>query len=479
MPLGNAEIRRRSISVFRWPPRLRISAVAGSFGAKLVLVLVLLLLLRLIVADASLGLGPRVESTALPNGARLLLSGQHNLPLVVISVVLDAGARLDDPNLPGLANLTAEVLTEGTATRSAAALKEAVDSLGASLTAAADADYTALELRVLKNDAAAGLELLADVLLRPRFAETELARRREAVLAKIRARRDNPTAVAQRAFQAAVFPGEPYGHPVEGTEESVAAITRAQVQSFYRRYYRPGGAFVVVVGDLAAAEAQSLLSEALRDWGGDHSPVPPPASTERSPAQTVRVDRPVTQAAIILGHRGVARNHPDFETLSVMNYILGGGGFSSRLMESIRTRAGLAYSVSSFFSTNRGPGTFQIVMQTKNASVAEAITRARVEIDRIRNEGVTDDEVSEARKYLTGSFPLRLDSSTKIAQFIGQVALYGLGLDYAERYIERVNAVAKEDVLRVARQHLHPDALTEVIVADLSQAALPGRRDDK
>lgn len=439
----------------------------------------LALLLSLLLAETSPALGPKIESMTLPGGARLLVSEQRNLPLVVVNIVLDAGSRLDDANLQGLANLTAEVLTEGTTTRSAASLKEAIDALGISLSCTAEADYTALELRALSDDAAAGIELLAEVLLRPRFAESELNRRREAVLAKIRAQRDNPTVLAQRAFQAAVFAGEPYGHPVEGTEESVAAITRAQVQSFYRRYYRPGGAFVVVVGDLAAAEAYSLLSEALRDWSGHYSAPPPPASQGRSPPQALRIDRPVTQAAILLGHRGVARNDPDFETLSVMNYILGGGGFSSRLMESIRTQTGLAYGVSSFFSTNRGVGTFQIVMQTKNASVADAIVRARAELERMRTEGVTDDEVSEAKKYLTGSFPLRLDSTAKIAQFIGQVALYGLGLDYAERYIERVNSVTKEDVLRVARKHLHPDALTEVIVADLSQADLPSPQNDR
>jgi zinc protease len=165
------------------------------------------------------------------------------------------------------------------------------------------------------------------------------------------------------------------------------------------------------------------------------------------PAKSVHIDRPVTQASIALGHRGVARDNPDFETLSVMNYILGGGGFSSRLMENIRTKAGLAYSVGSFFSVNRGAGTFQIVMQTKNASAADAVARARAELERIRNEGVTDEEVNEAKRYLTGSFPLRLDSTTKIAQFLGQITVFGLGIDY--------------------------EALTEVIVAALTEAKLP------
>jgi len=433
----------------------------------------LALMLLLLNASPAPALGPHVEASTLPNGAQLLVSEQHNLPLVVVSVVLDAGARLDDPGHEGLANMTSEVLTEGTTTRSAAALKEAVDSLGASLDASADSDYAVLGLRVLKQDIATGLALLTDVLLRPRFAESEAARRREAVLAEIRAQRDNPNEIAQRAFQAAVFEGGPYSHRVEGTEKSVAAINRAQLVDFYRRYYRPANAFVVVVGDLTVVEAQALIGEALRDWHGEPTRVAFPTAAGPSPVHSVRMDKAVTQASIILGHRGVMRTSPDFETISVMNYVLGGGGFSSRLMESIRTRAGLAYSVGSFFTVNRGVGAFEVVMQTKNASVADAIARARSELERIRNEGASDEEVNEAKRYLTGSFSLRLDSTTKIAQFIGQVAFYGLGLDYAERYIERVNAVTKEDVQRVARQYLHPEGLTEVIVADLSQATLP------
>jgi zinc protease len=197
-----------------------------------------------------------------------------------------------------------------------------------------------------------------------------------------------------------------------------------------------------------------------------------PAATA-PPTRVVRIDKPVSQASIVLGHRGIARSNPDYEAISVMSYILGSGGFSSRLMDSIRTRSGLAYSVGSFFAANQYPGSLQIVMQTKNESAAEAIRLARAEVVRIRDEPVSEAELNDAKRYLTGSFPLRLDSNAKIIDFIAQISFYGLGLDYAERYIERVNAVRIEDVQRVARQYLHPDDLIEVVVANLAQAGLP------
>jgi len=190
-------------------------------------------------------------------------------------------------------------------------------------------------------------------------------------------------------------------------------------------------------------------------------------------AETVTVDKPITQASIILGQRGVARDNPDYYALQVMNYILGGGGFSSRLLDNIRTKAGLAYSVASFFTVNKAAGSFQVVMQTKNASTEDAIQRACSEIGRIRAEPVSDDEVNDAKLYLTGSFPLKLDSNAKIAGFLAQVEFFNLGADYADTYMQRINAVTKADVQRVAQQYLHPEQMQLVVVSNLSEVHVP------
>jgi len=430
----------------------------------------------LLVPALATGLGPTVVQETLPNGAVLLVSEQHNLPMVLVRVVLDAGARRDPSGKGGLASLTADLLTEGTATRSAQQIKDAIDFIGGALGTDADTDYAVASLQVLRKDLDTGLDLLADVLLHPAFKPEEMVRRREATLASIRADQDDPTAVAQKAFQRALYGDTPYGHPVEGTEESLGRITRADVQEFFKHWYGPGGAAIVVVGDLSVAEAREDFTRAFAAW---HGPPPSPfvyPPLEEPAARELRIDKPVTQAGIVMGHLGIARANPDYETIAVMNYVLGSGGFSSRLMDSIRTQAGLAYSVASMFSANKSPGPFEIVMQTKNASVDEAMARARQQVELIRDQPVSADELQEAKRYLTGSFPLRLDSNGKIADFIAQAWFYGLGMDYADVYIQRVNAVTIEDVQRVAQAYLHPERFIEVVVtnaADTDQAPAP------
>jgi zinc protease len=426
-----------------------------------------------------LGIGSARASTPgatymkLSNGAGLIVSEQHALPIVVLRVTIDAGARLDPPGKAGLASLTADMLNEGTTTRSANDISDAIDFIGGSLETGADSDFAVVTLTVLKKDLTTGLDLLGDVLLHPALREAEITRRREAILGGIRSAEDQPGTVAAKAFQRALFREEPYGHPVEGTLESVRGLQRSDVTDFYRRYYGPGRTAITVVGDVATPDIEKRLGRMLRGWKGGEGEAFRYPEEQRPTGKLVTIEKPVTQANIVLGHRGVARDNPDFYAITVMNYILGGGGFSSRLLDNIRTRGGLAYSVASFFSVNKSPGSFQVVMQTKNASAGDAIERARAEIARIRKEPVTDQELSEAKRYLTGSFPLRLDSTRKIAEFLSQVEFYGLGRDYADTYAQRINAVTKDEVLRVARQYLRPGDLILVVVANLSETRLP------
>ena len=328
-----------------------------------------------------------------------------------------------------------------------------------------------LSLQVLRKDLDAGLDLLADVLLRPAFHPDELVRQRESVLATLRSQEDDPTTVAQKAFQRTLFGDTPYGHPVDGTTESVATLTRADVQHFYASYYRPAGAAIVVVGDVSADEIRPALMRAFGAWDGTPPPpfVYPPFTPP--PAQTIHIDRPVTQAGIVIGDLGVARDNPDYETMQVMNYILGGGGFSSRLMDNIRTQAGLAYSVGSFFAAGKSPGPFEIIMQTKNASVSDAITRARQEVEPSATPRSPTTSWRRPSATSPAAIPLRLDSNAKIADFIAQTWFYGLGLNYADVYIKRVNAVTGDDVTRVARQYLRPERFIEVVVTAGDDAA--------
>ncbi len=406
----------------------------------------------------------------LSNGARVIVSEQHAIPMVVIQVLLDAGARRDPKGKEGLAGLTADLLTEGTKKRSASQISEAVDSLGASLDSGADTDYASVGLTVLSKDLDRGLDLLFDVLLQPSFPDAEIARRRDAALASIQAEQDNPGRLAGRRFLELVFPEEPYGHPVIGTSDALKKLKRSEIVDFYRRFYRPDQAIISISGDVSTEDIRTRLEAGFRDWKpGAEAPFVYP-EVKLPVASVATIDKPLTQSNIILGHRGLTRNNPDYYAVTVMNFILGGGAFTSRLMDSVRVKGGLAYSVGSGFSVNKSPGSFQVSLQTKNASASEAIQRTCSEIERIREEEVSDEEISDAKLYLTGSFPLRLDSNAKMAGFLAQVDFFQLGDDYIERYAERINAVSKQDILRVARKYLRPEELSLVLVGNLAEA---------
>jgi len=421
-----------------------------------------------LIATSALAAGPPVERRTLGNGARLLVSEQHDLPMVIVQILVDAGGRQDPKGREGLASLTADLLTEGAGKRTAAQISETADFIGASLSTSADLDYATASITMLRKDLDTGIELLADVLLRPTFPEVEVTRRREATLAALTSELDEPGRVAARAFVETLFAGEPYGHPAIGNTTAVKAIQRSDILSFYRRHYRPDGAIITVVGDVTASEIETRLGAALSGWEPGATAFAYPEVTRRPPVP-VRIDKPITQTNILLGHRGVSRDNPDYYALTVMNFILGGGGFTSRLLDNIRTKAGLAYSVSSGFTASKDPGAFQISLQTKNTSANDALRRACAEVARIRQEPVSDDELDGAKLYLTGSFPLRFDSNRKIAGFIAQAEFFGLGADYADRYAERIQGVTKEEVLRVAQQYLRPDELQLVVVGNLTE----------
>lgn len=434
----------------------------------------------LVASAAAAGAGadtPPFERRTLANGAVLLVSEQLALPMVDVEILVDAGSRRDPEGKEGLASLTADLLNEGTRRHSASALAELVEGLGASLSSGAGVDNASVDLRVLRQDLDQGLALLAEVLLHPTFPEAEIARRREAVLAGMRAAEDSPGWLAYRAFLGAVYGDEPYGHLTEGTVESVKRIARTDIAGFYGRHFGPQRAIVTVVGDVGADEIETALNGALAEWKA-RAPSDPfgyPEITASPPAVQI-IAKPLTQTSIALGHRGIARDDPDYHAVEVMNYILGGGGFGSRLLDRIRTEKGLAYSVSSGFATPQFPGSFRIAMQTKKESTDDAVRLTCEELLRIRREPVSEDELEGAKLYLTGNFPLQLDSNRKIAGFLSSIEFFRLGDDYARSYLARIAAVTADDVLRVAREHLHPGRLHLVLVGDVDWK--PGERLD-
>jgi zinc protease len=406
------------------------------------------------------------QRSVLGNGIVLLTSEQRALPMVSIELLIDAGSRHEAPKQEGLANLTARLLTYGTQRRSALQISETLDFIGAGLSAGCGEDLATVSMTVLKKDLATGLELLAEVLTQSTFPQEEIDRQKQAIIASIKAREENPGDIAQKRFAAALYPQSPYGRPVEGSEASVKGLEQQSLRAFYERYYRPNGTILSVVGDVSHQEIAQALNEAFRSWTKGEPATSPVAPSKVGSAENIRVNKDLTQANIILGHEGVGRENPDFYAIQVMNYILGGGGFASRTLDSIRNERGLAYSVYSYFSAEKGHGTFELVMQTKNETVLEAIRIAEAEIHRMREELVTEGELSDAKDYLTGSFPLRFDTNRKVVNFLAQVEYFQLGLNYPERYPDLIRRVTREDVRRVAQTYLKPEKLITVIVAN-------------
>ncbi len=424
---------------------------------------------------------PPVERALLPNGITLLVIRQPHLPMVVLSALVDAGSRFDPAGKEGLASLVATVLTEGTEKRAASEIHDAVDFLGAKLGAGAGDDYATLSLTVLKKDLEKGMDLFADVLLRPAFRNADFARKLEETLADIESQDQNPGTVADRAFRKALYQTGPYRNAPVGWKESVAKLKVTDARAFYTAMYRPDRTVLVASGDVTVEEVRVLVDRFFAAWpkapqeasagSVNHEAVPNPAPLTE-PTE-VRIDRDLSQANLVWGHLGTTRDNPDWYAMQVMNYILGGGGFSSRMMASIRTDAGLAYSVFSYFVPGKLPGSFQVVLQTKSASTAEALERLEKEVARIRTEPVSDEELSAAKKYLTGSFPMRFDSNAEMVSFYSQIEYYDIGLDYPARYDGLINSITKENVLRVAQKYLHPEKAILVVVGKQAEIKLP------
>lgn len=420
---------------------------------------------------SSYALALNVSRTTLPNGLVVLHSEKHNLPIVMLTLLIKVGQVNEPKDKAGLANLTAELLTEGTKERSSTQISEELEFIGASLSASAKRDYTTISLSVLKKDMQKGFELFSDILLNPVFTQDEIERNRELTKGFLKQREEDPSFIAGRAFRREVFGEHPYGRLIEGSIDTIDRIKRQDILDFYTAYFLPNNSILSVVGNLTSEELDMLIKKYLSDWKRANIPSKRlNIVSERKERRLVTIDKDLTQANIVLGNIGLSRDNPDYYAVLVMNYILGGGGFSSRLMQSIRDEKGLAYDVHSFFQSYKQGGMFKVYVQTKNESANTVIHELLKQIKRIREESVTDQELSDAKSYLTGSFPRRIDTNRKIADFLAVVEFYDLGLDYIENYPQYINSVTKEDVLRVAKMYLDNEDYILVVVADQEKA---------
>ncbi|MBI5676488.1 MAG: insulinase family protein [Nitrospirae bacterium] len=413
-----------------------------------------------------------VKREVLDNGLTLLVVERHNLPVVMVTLGIKAGSLVEPEEKSGLANLTAALLTEGTASRTARQISEEIEFVGGSLGASGGSDFITVHLSVLKKDLALGFELLSDIILNPAFPEDELKKKIKRIKGGLKASEDDPGFVASKAFIKEVFGSHPYGRLVQGSEKSLEMIKRDDLAAFHNAYYTPNNSMMSVVGDITPDEVKAFLEKHFYAWKSKSITLTSLPELTNAKKNTIIVDKELTQANIILGHLGVSRSDPDYYAVSVMNYILGGGGFESRLMQNIREEKGLAYDISSFFNANKTGGSFEVSVQTKNESANRAIEEILKEIKKIQIEPVSDRELSDAKSFLTGSFPMRIETGARIANFLVAVEYYGLGMNYVDEYPSYINGITKEDILRVAKKYLDPEHYVLVIVADEKKTAL-------
>jgi zinc protease len=413
---------------------------------------------------------PQFKDEILPTGMRLITAPVPKLPLVTVLVLVNAGSTSEPRGKEGVAALTAAGLLEGTARFDGAELAEKFEQLGTSLESGADWDSAFLKITVLSDKLEEAAKLLGEAISSPVFPEREIERLKAERLAEILQLETEPRGLADEKFSEFLYDDESrYSKPDEGSTESVKSLTRDDVEQFYRSNYSSGATTVIVAGDVTSENAKKLVVEAFRKW--PHGPSrqrPLSGKARRTRKSTHIVDKPdAPQSELRVGHVGLPRKHPDFFSTLVMNAVLG-GLFGSRINLNLREAHGYTYGASSFYDWRRGPGPFVVSTAVESEVTAPALNEILMEIDRIRDERISAEELSLARDYLEGVFPIRYETTAAIASALATLAVYDLSPDYYDSYRTNIRNVSEDAVLEAARTHLHPDLLQTVIVGDAS-----------
>jgi zinc protease len=413
---------------------------------------------------------PAFEQRTLPNGLRIVLVERHTEPAVSLRLVVPAGKLYEAANRAGLASATADLLTQGTASRSAQEIAAAIDGVGGSLDAGSTADFTYVSAAVTADQLDLALDLLSDVVLHPSFPAAEIERWRRKSLSNLELQRANAGYLASLAFQRVVFGTYPYGLPQAGTPETLRALTRDDMVAFHRGHFLPNAAILAVVGDFRPDQALASVERVLGGWAKAEAPHPPalqlPSNADLHRRRMLVIDKPdAVQTQIRVGQVALAYTDPDYFTATVYNTVLGGGS-SGRLFQEIRRKHGLAYGAYSGFAEQLVSGSFAANTSTKTASTVEALRLTLELIAAMGTAPVPAAELDEAKAYLNGSFPLDIETAGKVATRVLTTFSYGLGRDFLDSYRERISAVTAADVQHFAATRLHTDQMAVVLVGN-------------
>jgi zinc protease len=413
--------------------------------------------------------GPKIETWESSKGARVLFVAAPELPILDAHLVFDAGSARDGER-SGLASVTAGMLTQGAGKWDADTVAERIESVGAQLSVSAGRDFSTLSLRTLTDQSAmeTAVETAAKILSEPKFDESDFERVRQNRLVSLHQDEQDPRTVGSKAIYRKIFGDHPYAADPAGTLETVGALQRVDLVDFHRRYYVARNAVVAIVGALSPNQARDLAERLTAGLESGEPPPRLPLVPDLKHQDLEELSFPSTQTHVYVGQPGMRRLDPDYFPLYVGNHILGGSGLVSLLVDEVREKRGLSYSVYSYFLPMAERGPFLMGLQTKNDQVTLAREVLMDTVRRFRAEGPTPEELAAAIKNITGGFPLRIASNSKVVNYLAVIGFYGLPLDYLDRFNARVSAVTREQIRDAFNRRVHPDRFATVIVGPLA-----------
>jgi zinc protease len=431
--------------------------------------------LRALAAGASLALtaamalmaapahATKIERVVSPGGIEAWMVRDSTVPLISVQFAFVGGTSQDPADKPGVANLVASSLDEGAGELDSQAFQERLERLAIEVRFSADRDHFRGSLRTLSERSDAAFDLLRLALTAPRFDDEAVGRMRNQTDSQLRRESTDPGSIAQKTWWGTAFPNHPYGWPPKGTPESIAQITGADLKAYTRRVLARDQLKIAIVGDIDAAAAGAMLDRVFGALPakGQITTVATVKPAGLGRTMVVQFDAP--QAVVTLGSTGLPRKHPDFMTAFVVNHVLGGGSFTSRLYQEVREKRGLAYGVSTFLYPMDHSALFMGATQVRADRAGDSLKVIADETHRMAESGPTEDELAKAKEFLTGSYALRFESSTSIAQQLVQIQLDDLGIDYINRRNDQVNAVTLADAKRVAKSLLEGGVLTTIV----------------
>jgi zinc protease len=409
---------------------------------------------------------PPYEIRTLSNGMQVIVVMHHEQPEISMRLLVRAGSAYDPAGKTGVARLAASLLNQGTTTRSAGEIADTIDSIGGALDTGAGPDFTQASALVMKDSFNVGMELLADVVRHPVFAAEEINRQRQQALSTLQVSLEDPDFIAGAVMQRLIYGLHPYAFPDSGMPETIAKISRTDLQEFHRKYFAPNNSVLAVVGDVEVAEAMAAAQKAFGDWPKQTVQSPQLPEPPRPTRRIIVIDKPDSvQTAVRVGQLGVPRKTQDYMELDQAIRILGGEG-SNRLYRVLRAERSLTYSASADMNTMLLAGDFVAETDTRSEATAEVVRLILDEFTRLQRERTGDAELAGAQAYMTGSFPLTIETPGAIARQVLNVIMYDLPLDELRTYRQRANSVTPDDISRVARAYLQPDRLSIVMVGN-------------